>query len=270
MRGKTTCPDCKHSFTIDLPARDEKHEIVCPKCKKKFNVKVKCTEEECTWEEHGEPRKTILSKNIAITNKPMIAAILLTCVFILGVTTSVYSEEFIVNSLDVASGIGLKGNVKITTIDIENNSVSNATIIINNISRDTNSKGIANFKDIELGIQTMEVSKEEYFQKQEILVTPFISTEIEILVEEENTSEETIEFDTLGCTFIILIFSVFALLGAIACFKRRNLDVAVAGSIIGIFSFGFFLIGLILSIIAFVLIMKSRDEFRDAKKGRVF
>jgi len=270
MRGKTTCPECKHSFTLDLPVRDEKHEIVCPKCKNKFNVKVKCKDDECTWEEHGEPRKTILSKNKAITNKPMIAAILLICVFVLGVTTAIYSESFIETSLDVASGLGLKGNVEIYVTDLENNSLANVTLTIDEVNKDTNAKGIANFRDVELGIHTMEISKEGYSQNQEVLVIPFIKTKIDFELEEDNESEETIEFDTLGCTFIIGIFSVFALLGAIACIKRRNLDLAIAGSIIGIFSFGFFLIGLILSIIAFVLIIKSRDEFRDAKKGKVF
>ena len=66
------------------------------------------------------------------------------------------------------------------------------------------------------------------------------------------------------------IFSIFALMGAITCFKRQHLDVASVGSLIGIFSFGFFFIGSILSIIAFVLIMKSREEFENGKKGKIF
>ena len=67
-----------------------------------------------------------------------------------------------------------------------------------------------------------------------------------------------------------MIFSVFALLGAFTTWKRKNFDVSVAGSLIGLFSFGFFLIGSILSIIAFVLIIKSKEEFDDGKQGKVF
>jgi hypothetical protein len=52
--------------------------------------------------------------------------------------------------------------------------------------------------------------------------------------------------------------------------KRKHFDVAVAGSIISIFSFGFFLIGAIISIIAFIIIMKCKEEFDDGKKGKTF
>ena len=70
MKGRITCPKCKNEFFLDLPEKD-KHEVVCPKCDNKFSIQ-KCddseTFEECSWEEHGEPRKTVLS-SIAYLSK---------------------------------------------------------------------------------------------------------------------------------------------------------------------------------------------------------
>ena len=86
-----------------------------------------------------------------------------------------------------------------------------------------------------------------------------------ISIEYENT-----DFNNTVCTIILIIFSFFALLGTILCLKRQHLDIAYAGSLLGIFSFGFFFIGSILCIIAFVLIRKSKDEFENGKKGRIF
>jgi len=273
MKGRATCPKCKHSFILNLPDEKKKHEVECPKCKSKFTIKLKdkCEGEECSWEEHGEPRKTILSKIKPKTNKPIIAAIILMCVFGIGVTTAIFSEQFIETSLDVASAFGLKGNVEINVKNSTNSSIEGALLDLNDMAKNTNADGLVSFKDVELGIQTIEISKEGYkAQKYEMLVVPFLKNEMDVKLEEGTGVAKTDKIDTLGCSFIIAIFSAFALIGVVACLKRQNLDVAVAGSIIGIFSFGFFLIGSILSIIAFVIIMKSRDEFRNDEKGRTF
>ncbi|HDQ15735.1 MAG TPA: hypothetical protein ENN45_01600 [Bacteroidetes bacterium] len=269
MKGKATCPECKHNFVLTLPDDKKKHEVQCPKCKSKFSIKAK--DEDFSWVEHGEPRKTILSKLKPKTNKPLIAAIILMCVFGLGITTAVFSEAFIESSLDVASVFGLKGNVEINVNNLTNSSVENATLDLNDATKTTNSEGFVKFDDVELGIQTVEVSKQGYkTQKYEIMVVPFFNNKIDANLQEGSGIADTNKFDTLGCSFIIVIFSIFALIGIFACLKRNNLDVAVAGSIIGIFSFGFLFIGSILSIIAFVIIMKSRDEFRNDEKGRTF
>ena len=99
MKGRTTCPKCKHEFVLDLPEDNNKQEISCPNCKSKFVIQAKCADnekgEECSWEEHGEPRKTILSRIKPKTNKPMMAIILLVIVFAIGLTTAIFSEVFI-------------------------------------------------------------------------------------------------------------------------------------------------------------------------------
>ena len=92
MKVKTTCPKCKHEFIMDVPDNSEKHDIECPKCSHSFIIKRTCKDEsddECWWEEHGEPRKTILSSIKQKTNKPIIASFLLLATGILGIFTAV-------------------------------------------------------------------------------------------------------------------------------------------------------------------------------------
>ncbi len=275
MKGRTTCPKCKHEFVLDVPDNSEKHEVICPKCENKYTIQTKCpnpdSDDECSWEEHGEPRKTILSSIKTKTNRPMIAAILLICVFSIGITTAAFSEVFIESSMDLASEVGVTGSAEILVIDQSNNTIQNLNLTINGKSGITNEKGLFTFENIELGIQTLELSGEGYkTQTHEILVTPFFNSDSTIIMEAGDGIGNKTNFDTMGCTIILAIFSVFALLGTITCLKRQHLDVATVSSLIGIFSFGFFLIGSILSIIAFALIMKSREEFENGKKGKIF
>jgi len=69
---------------------------------------------------------------------------------------------------------------------------------------------------------------------------------------------------------ILFILSMVTLIGALMCWKRRFSDVALFGSIVGIFSIGLYFTGLVLAVIALWLILKSRDEFDDGKKGKSF
>lgn len=274
MKGRTTCPECKKEFILDLPKDDKKHQVVCPECGIKFDVFAKydktCKGQECTWEEHGEPRKTILSATKPKTNKPIIAAVLLICVFVIGVATSVFSEEFIESTLDVAANVGLTSDVEIYLTN-QTNTIENATITLNGQTIPYKQNGIYYMKNVKPGIQTIEITTADYkTQSVEILVTPFFKSEKKIKLEDDKGQADKIYFDNIGCSIIIAIFTVFALFAMIACLKRQNVDVAIAGSFFGIFSFGFFFIGSILSIIAFLLIMKSRDEFKDAKRGKHF
>lgn len=92
MKGKTTCPQCNHEFVMDVPEDSETHTIKCPQCNHLFVIKRTCQEEpddECGWEEYGEPRKTILSSMKKKTNKPIIASFLLLATGILGIFTAI-------------------------------------------------------------------------------------------------------------------------------------------------------------------------------------
>jgi len=275
MKGRTKCPDCKHEFVLDIPADKKKHEAVCPKCEKKFTILTsdsdKDSGEQFFWEEYGEPRKTILSSKKPHTKKPQIVAIILVCVFIIGISTAAFSEVFIESSMEVASSIGLKSDVEIHLINQTNISINSANVSIEgvgNLKKAGNGSFIA--KEVEVGIKKVEISSQGYNSiTREILVAPIFTSYTEIKLSKGN-KEITNEFDNASCSIILVIFSIFALLGAIACYKRKHFDLAIIGCLISIFSFGFFMIGSILSIIAFILVMKSREEFDNGKKGKVF
>ena len=63
------------------------------------------------------------------------------------------------------------------------------------------------------------------------------------------------------CGVIGLIFAIFALIGGIVAFQKKYWGVALAGSILGLLSLGWFFLGSIFSLIALVLIAISRNEF---------
>jgi len=273
MKGRTTCPKCNHVFILDTPKDREQYKAICPKCNCNFAIKKTSdgikAEEECAWEEHGEPRKTILSSIKPRTDKPMIAAVLLIFVFILGISSAAFPEIFIGSPLDVLSNAGVSGTVEFMIIDQSNNSLENVSITINEITGKTNDKGVYLIRNISLGINEAEIQiTENKTMTVEILVTPFIKSYNEIIVDEDNY--KFIPYETIGCSIILFIFSVIALLGAVASLKRQHIDVAIASALLGIFSFGFFMLGSILSIISFLLILRSKEEFENGKKGKSF
>jgi len=273
MKGRTICPKCNHEFILDTPKDSEQYKAICPKCDCKFAIKKTSddfkAEEECAWEEHGEPRKTILSSIKPRTDKPMIAAVILICVFILGISSAAFSETFIGSPLDVLSDAGLSGTIEFLIIDQSNNSLENVSITIDDISGKTNENGRYLVGNISLGINEVEIQiTENKTLTVEILVTPLINSYNEIIVNED--INRFIPYETMGCSIILLIFSIIALLGAVASLKRQHFDVAVAGALLGIFSFGFFMVGSILSLISMFIILHSKEEFENGKKGKSF
>ena len=82
VKGKIICPKCKNEFILDSTEDKKEHDAICPKCKNKLSVEAKSDPKELSWEEHGEPRKTVLSSIKPRSNKPLIAVLLLICVFV--------------------------------------------------------------------------------------------------------------------------------------------------------------------------------------------
>jgi len=66
---------------------------------------------------------------------------------------------------------------------------------------------------------------------------------------------------TLVCGSIMIVFSIFAIIGGICALRRRHFALALTGAILGIFTFGFYVFAPILGIIATILIAISGDEF---------
>lgn len=65
----------------------------------------------------------------------------------------------------------------------------------------------------------------------------------------------------ITCTAIRLVFSCFAIVGAMFAIQKTRFGLAIAGAVFGILALGFFL-GSILSVAALILIVISKKEFR--------
>ena len=272
MKGRTTCPKCEHEFVVDAPSNCKKLEVTCSKCNHKFKINLKpstSSSDECSWEEHGEPRKTILSSIKPKTDKPKIVTILLIIAFISGISTAAFSEDFVITSTNILSNMGLKGSVELYITDNSNETLHNVTIEMGDITDFTYNNDHYSVGNVNPGIQTIVLTLPGYTKvTQEILVLPFIPSSHNIKME-MGPGETTLSFGTIGCSLIILLLSIFPLIAAFTSWRRRHFDVAIAGSLIGIFSFGFF-IGSILCIISFIILLLSREEFENGEKGKIF
>jgi len=191
MKVRTTCPQCSHDFITDVTTESTTADITCPSCSHHFTIRHSCSPSEskdCVWEEHGEPRKTVLSSLKYYSSKPMTASFLLLTTFVLGIFTA---------------GVLLSA-------------------------------------------------------KQVII--PYLNITLEFL---------TSTLNYVGVAIVVLVFSGFALVGFILTFTRKAFFAALISTFLGIFSIGFF-IGIILAIIAFILILLSREEFENDTYGRIF
>jgi len=212
MKGRTTCPKCNYEFVLSVSDDKDTTEVVCPNCDSKFKIKTStCSQkagDECTWEEHGEPRKTILSSIKPHTNKPIIAAILLICVFSMGVTTAVFSESFIESSAEMLSYADISGTAEFMVTDELNNSLEGVTVTIDDASAVT-VNGNCSIENVTLGITQVTFSYPGYKTEiREVLIFPFVKSGYETQME-EGSGEKQVPFDKIGCSVIISIFSVY-------------------------------------------------------------
>lgn len=68
------------------------------------------------------------------------------------------------------------------------------------------------------------------------------------------------------CAVIVIILSIIAIIGATYAFKRTHFTFVLIASIVGIFTFGFF-IGSLLSIIAIFILILARNEFNGRENN---
>ena len=195
MKAKTTCPRCNKVLFVDVSTDSEPHELTCPHCQYLFKIKPsqnssmtqKSTDP--TWEECGEPRKTVLSKLRLHTNRPVVISFLLLAAGVLGMFMAV-----------------------------------------------------------------------------------FLSTNNGSFVEELGFINEILETLNKEMTFlaaIVIICSVFSIIGAFTAYLRRYFIVTLLCAVLGIIAIGF-VIGLILALIALILIVIARDEFGHEVNCRTF
>ena len=105
-----------------------------------------------------------------------------------------------------------------------------------------------------------------------LFMAVFLSTNNGTFVDELGFINEILEILSDERTFlsvIIVICSVFSIIGAFTAYLRRYFMVTLICAIFGIIAIGF-VIGLILALIALVLIVIARDEFGHEVNCRTF
>lgn len=262
----------------------------CPKCNHHFEVKTSQVnlknissetpvevEADCDWEEHGEPRKTILSSIKPRTDKPMIASLLLIGIVLIGIASAFYPTVFLQAPVQVASLGGVEGGL---TVFIDEESVIDSSEIELGIDQEN-----ANFNKKNNSFHASSLSLGEHVltvhfsssnsslrsTTKQVYILPLDLSSYTITITDATPltiQDATVELEWLS--IIILILSLVALIGAIMCWRRKHSDVALIGSLVGISTIGMYFTGIFLGIIAFWLIVKSRDEFDDGKKGKSF
>ncbi|MDI6916387.1 MAG: carboxypeptidase-like regulatory domain-containing protein [Thermoplasmatales archaeon] len=235
------CPKCGYSFT------SIEDVTTCPRCMYQFQT------------------GTIppLPAEKKRSNRPAIAGVLLITASILGFMMGGFIG-FVPGMVDEIS-TGQTVTVYGTVTDENGNGMGNATVTVLGLglSSNTSSDGSYRIENVPAGVQRIKAEKDnnsltiktfvyEGTNKVDFTLKPG-SHEQDIMSEVNNV--------LYVCSIVIFILSFFTLLGGIFALKRRHFGIAVIGAIMGIPALGF-LIGSILSIIALILIVLSRNEFR--------
>ncbi|HEC89913.1 MAG: hypothetical protein DRN12_01245 [Thermoplasmata archaeon] len=264
MKGRTKCPRCATEFIVEAEEGRDSIETICPKCGHKFTIKI--PDEDFTWEEHGEPRKTILPSTRPMTDRPIIVSFILIIVTIICLIGAVLPAFFIETPIAPLSAAGVKGSILIYVVDESGIPQSNITVSISNYINKTNGKGESIIRDVPLGLQTVEVEGYNKTIRRELFIPPFIQTSCNISLSDPTYTSENL----VWCQTILIILGVIPLFGAYAAMKRRYLDLVIFSGIIAILSIGFFMINIALGIIAIIILLLSKEEFEDGKKGKRF
>jgi len=284
MKGRIECPNCSGIFDIDHINDKDDTPLSCPNCQHQFIIHPSCDKasekrqgkEDCDWEEHGEPRKTILSSMKPRTDRPMIATFLLMIVICIGIIASITPGIFLQTPVMIFAATGSQGSLSLQLPEINISTINQVSLRIHEENEVYN--GIIQndsivFKNLPLGSFNSEITfntiNKTTLLPLDLFVIPVLSNSYTISL--VNQDELTVTHDGFGwCSAILLILSVVCLVGMFSAWRRNHSYIALIGSFVGIFTIGFFFIGSILSIIAFYLIYQSRDEFDDGKKGKSF
>lgn len=282
MKGRIRCPNCSNEFVADAIEGTDELQVSCPACNHSFTVQTASCEKtkdehECTWEEHGEPRKTILSSIKPRTDKPMIAAMLLLVVVLVGIIASITPGLFLQTPVMIFSNAGMDGSIIIDTSDMNSQFDLNETfltiescncILLGKLDNDS-----IIFDNLPLGENNADFIighlDSDNHSSFEVFVIPFFINSYKLSIDDVDSLVVTPN-GYAWLSGILIIFSVVCLIGLLSSWRRMYSDVALIGSIVGIFTIGFFLINVVLGAIACYLIWKSRDEFDDGKKGKNF
>ncbi len=280
MRGKTTCPQCKEKYSLDIPDdATGAYSTTCPKCDHSFKIdlgeKINLNNDETPLippSLHVKPR----------SRKPKIAGLFLIITFLAGILfwgpLYLDHEDFIREASTQGQwSVSFQGKI----VNETGVSLPNVTVGLENESNIalTDAAGRFILEDISWGYHLLHLSKTNFttthitifvllFHLQESQKEyTLIKGDSEISLNSQMVEDMNTHIPPLALLF--LVFSVMALLGGLFSLQRKMLPLSLLGAILGIFTLGLFLIGFILSIAALILIVYSRYEF-GGKKNEIF
>lgn len=99
-----------------------------------------------------------------------------------------------------------------------------------------------------------------------VIILLFGSTNIDLILSQQELPPE-ISFEFIQnlfilCGAILVVLSIFVILGGIMSLKRQKWGFAMAGSILGLLTFGPFFISSIMSFVAIILLIISKKDFK--------
>lgn len=235
------CPKCGYSFT------SIENVTTCPRCMYQFQTGI-------IPPLHGEKKRS---------NKPAIAGVLLIVASILGFMMGGFIS-FVPGMVDEIS-TGQTVSVYGAVTDENGNEVGNATVTVLGLglSSNTSSDGSYRIEGVPAGVQSIKAEKDN----NSLTIKTFVyegTNKVDFTLKPGSHEQDVMsEVNRIlyTCSIVIVVLSVFTMLGGVFALKRKHFGVAVIGAVLGIPALGFF-IGLILSIIALILIVISRNEFR--------
>lgn len=270
MQGKTKCPYCGKNVVVEVPDGAKGiQRTKCPNCGMNIKVDVSA-EEKYSWEKESPIHPSVKP---VTSSKPIIAGALLIIVFILGMATGL---SILLAGEDVFEGNGI---YEAKVVDNEGNALQGVEIYLVNQTfpiAETDENGF--FKvNLSAGRHVIELRKEGYNTiRVEVFVLPSnlpfkasMRDEFTMLEGNKIKEEKTLMAMAMDMVpvfaYAIILISFLPLIGAIFCFMKKHFVVAIIGAIFGIFTLGF-IIGALLSIVALILLIISRDEFgKEAK-----
>lgn len=298
---KTKCPFCNYDFEAKIYSSPgvDKYYLNCQSCKEKFVIDINGVTQKSAIdytlpppeedERFGPPiQKKGTSYDVGLpppdyydesqppwvpqkkekSNLLPVAGMMLIVTFLLGI---IFGSLLLVMGEDLyEQGFGRDGIVSGKVNDEDGNPLNGARVEIvdTSIFVNTDASGKYYLNNVPGGYQEIKAS---YPNKTSISTSVLmVGTEetIDFILTNGTSEKKTKEsvnsdiFNTtiLVCGIVMIIGSIFALVGAIFAFTKKNYQMAFLGSMIGIASIGFF-IGAIFSIIAMIMIWKSKDHF---------
>jgi len=262
MQGRTKCPYCGKNVVVEVPdGASGIQKAKCPNCGMIMKVDVRERED---IEE--SPLHPLVKRKP--TKMPVIAGILLIVAALLGISMG---AALLLSENEALHGSGMYEGM---VTDGEGKPLEGAEIYVmegKDIEKvaETDENGYFHIENLSAGKHRIMVKKEGYVTKNVTIgVFPFKSFLKEKIVLNSGEGWENKKalsawvFDILPVfSAAIIILSIPPLIGGIFALMKKFEIVAIIGAIFGIFSIGF-IIGSILSIVALILLLLSKEDFR--------